>query len=634
MPYRKTFIEKLTPGAIDGWSTHKILPSVSIAQGILESNWGRSELALRANNLFGIKGEYKGKSYSINTWEHVNGKDITVKANFKKYPSWKESIIDHAEFFVSTPWRKNNYKNVIGEANYKKATIALSSAGYATDPNYSNKLNNIIEQYKLYDYDGALSTEKEREEDKMVFKIAVSEGHGQYTAGKRTPAGEREWMFNNWMGLGFRNEMENYSGVAIRLLSDPTGKRDVPLTERTNIANSWGADLYQSFHHNAYRGTWGTHTGTETYIHNGPVSANTRKYANSAHKGILDVYKLYNRGIKTANFHELRASRMPANLTEGGYMDSTIDIKVLRNKALVMKAGANVATEIAKAAGLKRIAGATSKPSTSKPSISSPVVPTGTIFRVQVGAFSTTANAAQYSTKVERDAKVSTYLVEGDRFIRVQAGAYTVKENAEKQLKKLKDAGFSDAFITTNDTTSVPEAEPNNEPVQKNPSSGMSVSEMADKIISDANAPKGDARAKWLGVSLDKYREVQQEINRRYGASSSPKLTVTQMANKVINDPSAPKGDARAKWLGITLAEYRNVQAEINRILGVGASSTPKKSIVNGSKVKIKTSATHYATGQSIPSSVKNRTYTIMQVKSDRVLLKEIMSWVRKNDVV
>jgi LysM repeat protein len=52
-----------------------------------------------------------------------------------------------------------------------------------------------------------------------------------------------------------------------------------------------------------------------------------------------------------------------------------------------------------------------------------------------------------------------------------------------------------------------------------------------------------------------------------------------------------------------------------------------------GDKVKIKSSATHYATGQNIPSWVKGKTYTIMQVKTDRVLLKEIMSWVYKKDV-
>src|SRR5690606_7851398 len=71
-------------------------------------------------------------------------------------------------------------------------------------------------------------------------------------------------------------------------------------------------------------------------------------------------------------------------------------------------------------------------------------------------------------------------------------------------------------------------------------------------------------------------------------------------------------------------------------VVGGTTTSKPKittKTIGVNSKVKIKSSATKYATGQTIPSYVKNKTYTVMQVKSDRVLLKEIMSWVYKKDI-
>lgn len=64
-----------------------------------------------------------------------------------------------------------------------------------------------------------------------------------------------------------------------------------------------------------------------------------------------------------------------------------------------------------------------------------------------------------------------------------------------------------------------------------------------------------------------------------------------------------------------------------------GSTAQPKPNLKVGSKVKIKKSAQKYATGQNIPSWVKGRTYTIQQVKSDRILLKEIMSWVYKKDV-
>lgn len=182
MSQNKDFINKVKDGAISGWKKHKILPSISIAQAILESDWGRSKLAVEGNNLFGIKGDYKGNSITIKTNEWDGSKMIQVDAKFRKYPSWNESIEDHGTFFTSTPWRANNYKNVIGETDYKKTAKALSDAGYATDPAYSSKLINIVESHDLTKYDKeagvkvATSTVK-----KNKYRIAIDIGHGSNT---------------------------------------------------------------------------------------------------------------------------------------------------------------------------------------------------------------------------------------------------------------------------------------------------------------------------------------------------------------------------------------------------------------------------------------------------------------------
>lgn len=284
-----------------------------------------------------------------------------------------------------------------------------------------------------------------------MVKIAVSAGHGLYTPGKRTPDGEREWTFNNLQCLGFKEELAKYDGVELRLVSDPTGNRDVPLRERTDIANAWGADVYQSFHHNALNGRWGDHTGTETYIYNGNVSDSTRKIASKSHEAIVKVYGLRDRGIKRANFHELRETRMPANLTEGGYMDSRIDIKVMRDDAKVKESGRQVARNLAQHFGLKL------KNKQPLKEVS------GTIHRVQVGAFKDVANAVKFAEEVEKKAKVSTYIVDATDFIRVQVGAFTVKSNADNQLNKMRSAGYKDAFITTKATEAIPETEPQND---------------------------------------------------------------------------------------------------------------------------------------------------------------------------
>src|SRR5699024_4141733 len=131
----------------------KVLPSVTDAQAILESARGTSELARNANNLFGIKGNYNGKSYTINTKEYLNGRWTTVDAAFKKYPSFSESIKDHEAFFTSTPWRTKNYAAVFSATDYKSQSKALQSSGYATDPQYANKLINLIESEGLASWD-------------------------------------------------------------------------------------------------------------------------------------------------------------------------------------------------------------------------------------------------------------------------------------------------------------------------------------------------------------------------------------------------------------------------------------------------------------------------------------------------
>lgn len=134
----------------------KILPSVTIAQAILESNWGRSSLAVEAKNLFGIKAskDWTGEVYRKTTKEQKpTGEVYTIEADFRKYGSFKESIKDHDNFFTSTPWRIQNYKAVLEAKNYKTQAQALQACGYATDISYAKKLISLIERLGLQQYD-------------------------------------------------------------------------------------------------------------------------------------------------------------------------------------------------------------------------------------------------------------------------------------------------------------------------------------------------------------------------------------------------------------------------------------------------------------------------------------------------
>lgn len=136
----------------------QVLPSLTIAQGILESGWGKSGLTINANNLFGMKvnSSWTGKVYETETKECYNGEFTTVTACFKAYDDWEQSVADHSSLFSA-----NRYANVVGETDYKKVCYAVKEAGYATDPDYPAKLIGIIEQYQLYTYDVQQETEEE-----------------------------------------------------------------------------------------------------------------------------------------------------------------------------------------------------------------------------------------------------------------------------------------------------------------------------------------------------------------------------------------------------------------------------------------------------------------------------------------
>lgn len=182
MTEQELFIEKVKEGAIAGWYEGKILPSVTIAQACLESGWGKSELAKNACNLFGIKAkdDWKGDKYLVKTAEYdKNNKKFYIDAYFRKYRNWQESLVDHAKFFHNPEWRKENYKGVIGEADYKKACKGLQSAGYATSQSYASQLIGLIEMYHLDKYDTVAKNKESEVKSMVAFKYKQISNHRQ-----------------------------------------------------------------------------------------------------------------------------------------------------------------------------------------------------------------------------------------------------------------------------------------------------------------------------------------------------------------------------------------------------------------------------------------------------------------------
>lgn len=197
---KQAFIDAVAPGAVKGWQEEGILPSLSIAQAILESGWGTSQLAKDTCNLFGIKAseDWAGKTITVPTKEWVNGGYITVNAGFRAYDSWADSVADHAAFFNSTGWRRERYGKVIGEANYIAACRAVQAAGYATAPDYADKLIRVIEENNLARFDNG--------SDDMARSVGVNSKY-TYITDKDSP--------NHW---GLRSKTE---AIVIHWWGDP-----------------------------------------------------------------------------------------------------------------------------------------------------------------------------------------------------------------------------------------------------------------------------------------------------------------------------------------------------------------------------------------------------------------------------
>lgn len=148
------FIERLVPHAQELQDGYGVLPSIILGQAILESNWGKSTLASKYNNLFGIKAYGDQKKVSLETKEFVNEEWITIQGDFKVYDSWEQSMDDHTQLFVQgVDWNPALYEKVITVTNYQEAAQALQDAGYATDPGYAQKIIQVIETYQLNQYD-------------------------------------------------------------------------------------------------------------------------------------------------------------------------------------------------------------------------------------------------------------------------------------------------------------------------------------------------------------------------------------------------------------------------------------------------------------------------------------------------
>lgn len=149
------YITKYNRAAVLSMDRIGVPASIVLAQGVLESSAGTSDLATTANNHFGIKcgGNWTGKTYKKKDDDRDKDGNI-VESCFRSYESVEESFVDHGQF-LRDPRKSTRYGFLfnLDRTDYKAWARGLQSAGYATAPDYADKLINLIERYKLYEYD-------------------------------------------------------------------------------------------------------------------------------------------------------------------------------------------------------------------------------------------------------------------------------------------------------------------------------------------------------------------------------------------------------------------------------------------------------------------------------------------------
>ena len=185
-----------------------ICAAVTVAQAILESGWGKSELAVNANNLFGMKKSLSGNTWAGSAWD---GKSVyskqtkevytsgpaTVQADFRAYKTWQQSVNDHSAYLAGA---KNGsslrYKGLVGCTDYKKAAQIIKAGGYATAPDYVEKLCKLVEQYGLTKYNAAYQAQKTTAKKatvpylvKVNKEIKIYKSAENAYSGKRCPIG-------------------------------------------------------------------------------------------------------------------------------------------------------------------------------------------------------------------------------------------------------------------------------------------------------------------------------------------------------------------------------------------------------------------------------------------------------------
>lgn len=187
------------------------------------------------------------------------------------------------------------------------------------------------------------------------MKIAIDNGHGNNTSGKRTPLFQdgtfmKEWEFNSAVAKELKTILEHNGFDCLFVSPEAT---DTSLQTRVKRANDWKADLYISIHANAFGNDWNSANGIETFIYNNS-DAKTTKLGTAVQKRLVQETNLTNRGLKVnSSLYVLNSTKMPACLVECGFMTNLKEANLLRSQDYRVKCAVGIAKGICDYAGIK-----------------------------------------------------------------------------------------------------------------------------------------------------------------------------------------------------------------------------------------------------------------------------------------
>ena len=162
-PYQ--FIQKMGPIVRADYKKTGILASVSLAQAINESGWGRTTLCQASNNMFGMKCSLSGNTWSGSVWdqrsyvairttEEYGGRKVKITAKFRKYPNVAKSVADHSAYLrFARDGSGYRYAGITATKSYVRQLRIIQRGGYCTWSSYISELTSIIRKYNLTKWD-------------------------------------------------------------------------------------------------------------------------------------------------------------------------------------------------------------------------------------------------------------------------------------------------------------------------------------------------------------------------------------------------------------------------------------------------------------------------------------------------